>query len=152
MWPMAPTGGLEQPCLSLSREDTNGEHLVNAHLASAHLRWRRDALHRPRIQRVLLSRNTCVHIPDDGLRCVTWNMRGLFGSPASPQLSRENTSTSLDLPRTTTSCVFKKSMGRMNFVQAIQILTPAIPAIWYVYSEQCERRWVGYMHPKGFLA
>ena len=61
-WPLAPQGGL---------------------------RWRRDALQPPEVQRDRLNRYTCAHIPDGGLRCVTWNTRGLFGSPASPQLSRE---------------------------------------------------------------
>ena len=44
VWPVAPTGRLDQPGLSLSREDTGGEHLENAQTASPHLRWRRDAL------------------------------------------------------------------------------------------------------------
>ena len=64
-----------------------------------HLRWRRDALQPPEVQRDQLNRNTCVHIPDDGLRCVTLNTRGFIGSLASPQLSGENTSCSRDLPR-----------------------------------------------------
>ena len=88
-WDACPVGGQwpqkeDSTSLSLWREDTNGEHLENAHLASPHLRWRRDALQLPGVQGVRLSRNTCVHIPDSGLRCFTWNTRGLIGSPASP--------------------------------------------------------------------
>ena len=53
---------------------------------------------------------------DGGLRCVTWNTRGLIGSPASPQLfGKRNTSILHDLPRIMISFVFKKSMGNMNF-------------------------------------
>ena len=89
VWPVALTGRLDQPGLSLSGEDTGGEHLENAQTASPHLPWRRDALQPLRVQRYWLSRNTCVHIPDDGLRCITWNTRGLIGSPASPQLLKE---------------------------------------------------------------
>ena len=84
-WPVASTGGLDQSSLWLSQEDANGEHLDNAHHVPPHLRWRRDSLQPPRVQRILWSRNTCVHIPDDGHRL---NTRGLIGSPASPQLSR----------------------------------------------------------------
>ena len=43
----------------------------------------------------LYSETSCVHIPDGGIRCVTWNTTGLTGSLASPQLSREEKGTHL---------------------------------------------------------
>ena len=43
------------------------------------LATRRDSLHPPEVQRHRLDRNTCAHIPDGGIRCVTWNTRGLIG-------------------------------------------------------------------------
>ena len=46
-------------------------------------RWLRDALQPPQIQRGGLDKNTCVHIHDGGLRCVSWNIGGLIGSPTS---------------------------------------------------------------------
>ena len=115
-WPLAPSGGLVQSSLSLSHEDANGEHLENAHLAPPHLRWRRDALQPPGVQRTRSSRNRFVHFLDGALRCVTWNTRGLIGPPASSQLSSEkkHIHLTLNLPRTTTSYVFKKFRGRMN--------------------------------------
>ena len=84
-WPVAPTGGLDQSSLSLSQEDTNDEHLENAHLGPAHLRWRRDALQQPELQRVELNRNTCVHIPDDGLRRATQGKTHLLHSTYQEQ-------------------------------------------------------------------
>ena len=88
-WPAAPPGEFDHSSVSPSREDLNDGHVENAHLALPQLRWRRHALQPPEIQRVRLDRNTCVHIPDGGLRCVTWNTRGLIGSPFSAQSSRE---------------------------------------------------------------
>ena len=88
-WQLAPQGGLVQSHHSMPQEDANGERPENAHVALPHLRWRRDALQPPEVQRDRLNGDTCAHIPDGGLRCVTWNTRGLIGSPASPQLSRE---------------------------------------------------------------
>ena len=58
--------------------------------ALSHLRWRRDSLQPPQIQRGSLDRKTCVHILDGGLRCVTWNTRGLIGSVRLPHTSPGN--------------------------------------------------------------
>ena len=88
-WLVAPPGGVDQPNLPQSQEDFNDGHLENVHLAPPHLRWRRDALQLPEIQRVCLDRNTCAHTPEGGLRCITWNTRGLNGSSSTSQSSRE---------------------------------------------------------------
>ena len=64
------------------------EHPEGALPVSSHSRWRPDALQPLQIQRGSLDRNTCVHIPDGDLRCVTWNTRGLLGSVISSQISR----------------------------------------------------------------
>ena len=99
---MASSGGFDQSGFSPSREDANDVHLENAQLAPPHLRWRRDALQPPEIQQVRLDRNTCVDIPVGGLRCVTWNTRGLIGPPAR-----------------------KRSTSLLHeFLQAIQVLVP----------------------------
>ena len=89
MLPEAPLEGSDQSGLSPSHEDPNDEHPEDALLASPHLRWRRDALQPPQIQRGSLDRNTYGHVPNDGLRCVTWNTRGLIGSPSSLQFFKE---------------------------------------------------------------
>ena len=80
--------GSDQSSPSSFHEDPNDEHPGGALPAPPHPRWRRDALQPLQIQRVTLDSNTCVHIPDDGLRCVAWNTRGLIGSVTSSQISR----------------------------------------------------------------
>ena len=72
-WPVAPIAGSDPSSPSSSHEDPNNQHPEGALLAPPHSGWRRDALQPLQIQRVTLDRNTCVHVPDDGLRCVTWN-------------------------------------------------------------------------------
>ena len=107
------------------REDTNDEHLENAHLAPPHLRWGRDALQPPEIQRARLNRNTCVHIHDDGFRCVIWNTRGLIGSPTSPQLSRERIHNYFTrLAKNNDIICLQEIHGKHEFPQAIQVLAP----------------------------
>ena len=60
--------------------------------------------------------DTCVHIPTGGLRCVSWNTRGLLGSTAASQISREQKHEYLtrlsEKKKKTTSCVSRKRMGK----------------------------------------
>ena len=114
-WPLAPQGGLVQSHHSMPQEDANGERPENAHFALPHLRWRRDALQPPEVHRDRLNRDTCTHIPDGGLRCDTWNTRGLIGSPASPQLSREKKHICLTRHAKNNDVIcLQESHGRMN--------------------------------------
>ena len=126
-WPVALPAGPDQSCLSSSHEDPNDEHPEGALPRLPHLRWRRDALQPPGVQRTRSSRNTCVHIPDGGLRCVTWNTR--IGSPASSQLSRKKKHIylALDLPKTTTSYVFKKFRCR---IMLTRLSARSFPSSW----------------------
>ena len=101
-----------------------------------HLRWRRDALQPPALQRVQLDRNTCVHILDGGLRCVTWNTRGLVGSPTSPQLSREKKHIYFErLAENNDVICLQENHGNVGFLQAIQGIGPIIPTVLYVHTE-----------------
>ena len=75
-WPLAPPGGFVQPGHSLSQEDASRDRPGSAPLGPPQLRWRRDALHPPEVFRDHLAGNTCAHIPDGGLRCISWNARG----------------------------------------------------------------------------
>ena len=70
-WPVALPAGSDQYSPSSSHEDSNGEPLGDAIPAFPHSRWRRDALQPPQVQQDGAGRNTCVHFPDGGLRCVT---------------------------------------------------------------------------------
>ena len=70
--------------------------------------------------------NTCVHIPDGGLRCVTWNTRGLIGSLTScSQLSREQKKIYFRrLIENNNIICLQDVHGKDEFLQAIQILAP----------------------------
>ena len=76
-WPVALPAESDQYRPPSSHEDPVGEHPGDALPTFPHLRWRRDALQPPQVQQDGAGRNTCVHSPDGGLRCVTWNIRGL---------------------------------------------------------------------------
>ena len=87
---------------------------------------RRHSLHPPEVQRHRLDRNTCAHVPDGGVRCVTWNTRGLIGSPTSSQLSREQKHISFTR-LAENNYLPSRSHGKDEFFQAIQILVPQFP-------------------------
>ena len=69
-WPLALPAESDQSSPSSSHKKPNDEHPEGALPAPPHPRRKRDTLQSPKIQRGNLDRNTCVHILDDGLRCV----------------------------------------------------------------------------------
>ena len=87
-WPIAPPAE-SKSSLSPSHEDPNDGHPEDTLPALPNSRWRRDALQPPQVQQGTAGRDTCGHFPDGGLRCVTWNTRGLVGSVLSSQRNRE---------------------------------------------------------------
>ena len=94
-WSVALPAGSDQSSSSSSHEDPNDEHPEDALPAPLHFRWRRDALQRSQVQQ------------DGGLRCVTWNTRGLIGYPFSSLTSKEKQhNDSVYLPEATTSDEF----------------------------------------------
>ena len=123
-WPVAPPAGSDQCSLSPSHEDPNDEHLEDALSAPPHLRWRSNALQPPQIQRGCLDRNTCVHIPDGGLRCVTWNTKGFIGPPTSSQLSRKQKYNYFSRLIENNNICLQEAHRKDEFLQAIQVLAP----------------------------
>ena len=89
------------------------------------MRWRRDALQPPQTQRDSLDRNTCAHIPDGGLRCLTWNTGGLVGSVHSCEFSRElkHDYFSRLIENNNIICL-QEVHGKDEFLQGIQVLAP----------------------------
>ena len=123
-WPLAQPGGLVQPEHSLSQEDANSDRPENAHLGPPHLRSRRDALQPPEVLRDHLARNTCVHIPAGGLRCISWNTRGLLGPAASSQHTREQKHIYLTRVAKNNDICLQETHGKDEFLQAVHILFP----------------------------
>ena len=77
------------------------------------------------MQRGCLDWNTCAHIPERGLRCVTWNTRGLLGSPSSSQSSRERKHNCfIRLTRSNDIISLQEIHGKDEVLQAIQVLAP----------------------------
>ena len=65
---------------------------------------------------------TCVHNPTGGLRCVSWNSRGLLGSAASSQRSREQKHIYLRRPARNNDIIcLQETHGKDEFLQAVQI-------------------------------
>ena len=82
-WPAALPPECEQSCPSPSHhKDYNDDHHENS---LPHSRWRRGALQPPQVRHDTAGRDTCGHFPVGGLRCITWNTRGLVGSVLSSQ-------------------------------------------------------------------
>ena len=108
--------GSDQSSLSSSDEDPCNEHPEGALPTLPPLRWRRDALQPPELQRGCLDRNTSVHIPkalfdvSPGIREGLSDPRFLHKLPG-----KRNIITSVDLPEATTSSAFKKFMARTSF-------------------------------------
>ena len=124
-WPVAAPTGSDQSSPLPSHEDPNDEHPKDTLPAHPHLRWRRDALQPPQIQRGTLDRNTCVRIPDGGLRCVTWNIGGLIGSPTSSQISRERKHNYFSrLIENNNIICLQEVHGKDEFLHALQVLAP----------------------------
>ena len=75
-WSLIQRGGEVQADLAPLREDTY-DNLPGCVLpAPPNQRWRRDDLQPPEVLQLRQERNTCVHNPVGGLRCVSWNTRG----------------------------------------------------------------------------
>ena len=98
--PAGPTS-LDWPVNLFSRSDStgpllppdvpSGEQQRVALPASVHSRWRQDALHaQPQILQRTTGWDGCGPFLSEGLRCITWNTRGLVGSVFSRQRNRES--------------------------------------------------------------
>ena len=137
-WPLAQPGGPVQHGPALSHEDANSDRLGNARLGPPHQCWRRDAFQPPAVPRDQPSRDTCVHIPTEGLRCVSWSTRGLLGSTASSQRSREPKHVYLTrLTKKDDIICLQETHGEDEFLQAVQVLQTEfelfgifMPKIW----------------------
>ena len=146
IWPVASIAGSDPSSPSSSPEDPNDEHLEGTLLAPPHSRWRPDALQPPQIQRITLDRNTLVHVPDDGLRYVTWNTRGLIGSVTSSQMSRGRTHDYFSqLIENNNIICLQEVHGKDEFLQAFQVLAPLF-RLWYIYTRQRKCRRLDHMH------
>ena len=107
----------------LLHENAHESNPGHAHPGPGHSRWRRDALQPPEVPQPHCARDTCVHTPESGLRCASWNARGLLGSTASSQTSREQKHRYLKrlTDKNDVVCV-QETHGKDEFMQPLQVL------------------------------
>ena len=125
-WPLPPAGGLGQSSLSLSREEANGERPEKRSICSSTfaLATRCSSTTRS-TARPIEQEHVCTYsrwrspVHDLEYERAYWDLQVLRNFPGRGSMYILH-----DLPRTTTSSVFKKFMGRMIFYQAIQVLAP----------------------------
>ena len=150
-WPVALPAESDQSSLSLSHEDPNDGHPENTFPALPHLRWRRDALQPIQVQQDTAVRDTCGHFFGGGLRCVTWNTRGLVGFFLHKETESSSSTILGSSLKTTTLSVSRRHMGRMSFSRLFRC-GPVIQIYWCVHSWQRECRRIGHLHPQGSSA
>ena len=120
-----PLSGSDQYGPSSSYEDLPEEHPEDALPSHPHLSWRRGALQPPHGQQDGADRNACIHLPDGGLRCVTWNIWGLHGSVFQSQRNREQKLNYFgQLVENTDVICLQEVHGKNEFLQAIQVWAP----------------------------
>ena len=89
-WLVDPFASSEFSRSSLPPEVPSGEQQRGAFPASERSRWRQDALQAPpQILQQTKGWNGCGPFLSEGMRCITWNTRGLVGSVFSRQRNRE---------------------------------------------------------------
>ena len=70
----------------------------------------------------LAGRDSCGHFPDGGLRCITWNTRGLVGSVFSKQKNREFKLKYLEKLFDNNDILFQEVHGRDENLHAVFFL------------------------------
>ena len=115
-WPVDPYARFDQSRPSLSPEVPNDEQQQGALPASTRSRWRQNTLQPPHqvLQRIA-GWDGCGHFLAGGLRCITWNTRGLIGSVFSKQKKgNSNSNISRSYLPTTIFHVSRKYMEETN--------------------------------------
>ena len=80
-WPVDPFAGFDHSRSSLSPEVPSDDQRRDALPASTRSRWRQNALQPPlQVLQVVAGWDGCGPFLSGGLRCITWNTRGLIGS------------------------------------------------------------------------
>ena len=106
----------------------------------------------PQVQHGTAGRDTCGHFFDGGLRCITWNTRGLVGSVFSSQKNRElKLKYFRKLLDNNNIICLQEVHGKDEFLQATQVLVPRFGFFWYFQSWKRECRRIGHLHPQELL-
>ena len=136
-WPVNPFGRSDSSRPLLPPDVPSGEQQRVAVPASERSRWRQGALHaQPQILQRTIGWDGCGPFLSEGLRCITWNTRGLVGSVFSRQRNREfklNYLKKNSWSHNNIICL-QEVHGKDEFLQAIQVGAPRISTLWYISS------------------
>ena len=119
---------------SLSPEVPSDEQQRGALPASTRSRWRQDALQAPP---QMLQRTTgwdvCSPFLSEGMRCVTWNTRGLrwICFLQTRRTESSNSNISRDSLIANNILCLQEVHGKDEYLQAIQVFAPRIRFFWY---------------------
>ena len=111
---------------SLPPEVPSGEQQLGALPASTRSRWRQDALQaQPQILQRTKGWDGCGPFLSEGMRCITWNTRGLVGFVFSKQKNREFKLKYLRrLFGANNILCLQEVHGKDEYPQAFQVLAP----------------------------
>ena len=125
VWPVSPFDRFENSCPSLP-PDAPSDGLRRVVLAAPkRSRWRQGALQtQPQILQRTTGWDGCGPFLSEGLRCITWNTRGLVGSVFSGQRHRESKLYLKKLFDRNKIICLQEVHGKDEFLQAIQVLAP----------------------------
>ena len=125
-WPVNPFGRSDSSRPLLPPDVPTGEQQRGAFPASFRSRWRQGALQaQPQILQRATGWDGCGRFLFEGLRCITWNTRGLVGSVFSRHRKRVFKLKYLKklLDNNNIICL-QEVHGKDEFLQAIQVLAP----------------------------
>ena len=149
-WPLDPIARFDQSRPSSSPEDSIDEQQRGDLPASARSRWKQDALQPPQILQDIAGRDTCGPFPDGGLRCITWNTRGLVGSVfSSRRTENSNSNISRSSLTTTTSYVFRRCMEKTNISRLFRYWLRGFGFLYFhSWKRKCRR--ISFLHSQGY--
>ena len=125
-WPVHPVARSDFSTSSLPPEVPSGEKQQGALPASTRSRWRQDAIQaQPQILQRTTGWDGCGPFLSEGMRCITWNTRGLVGSVFSKRKNREFKLKYLKrLFDANNILCLQEVHGKDEYLQAIQVLAP----------------------------
>ena len=133
-WHVHPFSSFDHSRSSLSPDVPSDEQQRGALPASARSRWRQNALQvPPKILQRTTGWDGCGPFLSEGMRCVTWNTRGLDGCSPNRTTESSNSNISRSTLTPTTSYVSRRCMARtssfrlfrcwlLNFVYMVLLL------------------------------
>ena len=139
--PVDPSARFDHSRSSLSLEFPSDGQQRGALPASSRSRWRQNT---PQAPPQVLQRFTgwdgCGPFLPGGLRCITWNTRGLIGSVFSKQKNREFKLKYLKkLFATKNILCLQEVHGKDEYLQTIQVLAPRFCFFfWYLFFTENE--------------